>query len=337
MPQPKVNFYLLPTFFFVLFSTAALGQVQDSLKGDGLTFRDLTRVNRPLSYLTFGEGLGNLEPLLFEAQIASSFYVTGKRSQWTLQFSPHIVLRMKRTKSLPVENPSYIAPIYFHHRLGFWDKIFQSKFIYSRAYATVGLAHHSNGQEGPFFKNDGSINLENGSFSTNYASFALTLYQGISREGLSGFSLLELYYERHLPWLSLENGPFPRHLEDIYGLNRLKVKYSNLDLSKKGQQLPSKFLASSRIISQAGWIFGPIGQAEKSDIKERLLFSLRYMYYPEWLRDIALFTEFYRGQDYYNIRFERNLSVFKVGLISDPLNLGAATELFKRKDKAPGN
>lgn len=188
MALSKVYFYLLPIYFFILFSTAASRQVQDSLKEKKLTFKDLIRVNRPLSYATFGEGLGNLEPLLFEAQIASGFYITGKRSKWALQFSPHIILRMKRTESLPVENPSYIAPISFRYSLGFWEKLFQRKLHYPQAYATVVLAHHFNGQERPFFKDKGSINIENGSFSTNYASVALTLYQGKSREGMAGFS-----------------------------------------------------------------------------------------------------------------------------------------------------
>lgn len=335
MSLPRNYLYLILTYFFILFSIAASGQTQDSLKETKLTFNDIIRVNRPLSYITFGEGFGNLEPLLFEAQIASSFFITSKRSKWSLQFSPHILLRMKRTKSLPVENPSYIAPVYFHYRLGFGEKLFRGKFHYPQAYASVGLKHHSNGQKGIFFKDDGSINIESGSFSTNSASVALTIYQGKSREGLLGFSLLEIYYERHLTGLGIENVPFPEALEELYGLNRLKFKYSNLDLSKKGQELPSKFLTNSRIISQAGWIFGPMGKAKNNDLKERLLFSLRYLYYPEWLNDIALFADFYQGQDYYNIRFERNLTVFRIGLISDPLNLGAATELFKRKNKLP--
>lgn len=327
----KVYTQLLPLVFLLCSAFAASSQTKELTASDTLAFYDIIRVNRPLSYVTFAEGVGNLEPLLFEAQIASSFFVVGKKKQWALQLSPHILMRMKRTKSLPVENPSYKLPLFFHQHLNFWNKLFAGKGFYNNAYLSLGLTHHSNGQAGPFFKDDGSINLENGSFSTNFASAAITLYQGKDRKKLPGFSLLELYYERHLPWFAFETSLYEEPLKGLYGLDRLKLKYSNLNLSRKQEEIPGKFLSNSRLISQAGWIFGPLAGSDAGGFQERLLFSLKYLYYPQWLNEIALFTEFYRGQDYYNIRFARNLTFFRIGLISDPLNLGAAAELFRSK------
>lgn len=333
----KKLFYPLFIVFLTIISATASGQAPDTLQANNPGFQEVLRVNRPLSYVTFGEGFGNLEPLLFEARIASSFFINGKKRQWALQFSPHILMRMKREKSLPVENPSFQAALLFHHRLGFWNKLFLKKLLYPEAYVSLGLHHHSNGQAEPFFNDDGSINLEDGSFSTNFATAALTLYQADRWNGQPGYSLLEIYYERHLSWLDYENVPFPRALEGLYGLNRLKLKYSNLDLSRKkaeGQPAPSKFLANSRIMTEAGWIFGQMQQADEGDYRERLIFSFKYLYYPQWLNEIAFFAQFYRGQDYYNIRFERTLSVFRIGLISDPFNLGAATEVFRSNNKS---
>ena len=303
-----------------IFLNQAQAQEKDSTKLPLSYFQKVIRVNRPLSYITISQGIGNLDPLLFEAQVSPSFFVSTKRGSWALQVTPHIILRMKNERSYPIKNPSYILPINIHHRLGFWQKSFLNKLLYEKAYATVGFHHHSNGQSGKFFKRDGSLNIEGGSFSTNYVSFALTTYRHNADHNPAGVSLFQLYYERHLPGLSFEEATFSKALFDIYGLDRVYLQYSNLNLSRKNGVVSTKLLSNSRIISKAGWIFGPI-QASEVKIHKRLLLSFRYIYYPNWMDEIAFFSEYYQGQDYYNMQFEKHLSVFRIGLISDPLSI----------------
>lgn len=325
------TYYISISLILLFFSSASI-QAQDTTATNLTPFQKIIRANRPLSYLTLGQGIGNLEPLLFEAQVSPSFFVSFKREAWALQLTPHIILRMKNKRSFPVENPSYRVPLYFHHRLDFWEKTFFKELFFQKAYATYGLLHHSNGQEGPFFKDDGSINLDNGSFSTNAFSVTITSYENHNSSIPFGFNVLQLYYEQHLPWISFENAKYPNALEERYGLSRIFLQYSNLNLARKGVECPSRFLANSRIISRVGWIFGQRQEARPVDLGERLIASLRYIYYPQWLDEIALFAEYYQGEDFYNIRFERNLYVFRIGFISDPLRLRQPSNIFTRDE-----
>ncbi|MCF8337433.1 MAG: hypothetical protein K9I74_05565 [Bacteroidales bacterium] len=55
------------------------------------------------------------------------------------------------------------------------------------------------------------------------------------------------------------------------------------------------------------------------NIKERLLFKYTVSYHPRIAEDMSFFIQYYYGQDYYNIFFDRNISVLRIGLMSDQL------------------
>ena len=319
---------LLLGAFLLIGSGGAAAQSADTVQRKYNQFQKFVRISRPLSYITFGQGLGNLEPLLFEAQLSPSFFVSRKKGSWVLQLSPHIILRMKNKRSFPVENPSYKVPLSFHLNLGFWGRSFLQKLFYDKAYLSTTFQHHSNGQDGPFFWKNGGVNIKNGSFSTNSISFALTMHQPEEENDGRGFSILRLYYEHHLSWLGFEEKIYPYALKELYGLDRIMLQYNNFNLSRTRSNSASKFLQNSRFMSNAGWIMGTMKGIPADDIQERLLLSLKYAYHPSWMNELSFFAEFFQGQDYYNMRFERNLSIVRVGLISDPLKLGTVSDVF---------
>lgn len=50
---------------------------------------------------------------------------------------------------------------------------------------------------------------------------------------------------------------------------------------------------------------------------KRLTVSFRISVHPAALDDFTLFAQYYFGQDYYNINFEKTLNVLRFGIIAD--------------------
>ncbi|MGM0532132.1 MAG: hypothetical protein ACQER7_12365 [Bacteroidota bacterium] len=74
-----------------------------------------------------------------------------------------------------------------------------------------------------------------------------------------------------------------------------------------------------RQTAQAGWIFGEMGGASHTNVKKRLNFKYTFSYHPRIAEDMSVFVQYYYGQDYYNIYFNRNISVLRFGLMTDQL------------------
>ncbi len=51
----------------------------------------------------------------------------------------------------------------------------------------------------------------------------------------------------------------------------------------------------------------------------RLNASLRFYYRPKFLEDIGLFVQLYHGMDYYNIYFQHQISVIRLGIMTEIL------------------
>lgn len=300
--------YLLPLLSGLLFLLPQITFSQSAPpQTDGL--KTAIRASAASSYATFTEGAGNLEPLIFEAQLAHTFFMFARKKNWTLRFSPHILVRMQDKKSYPIDNPSFKFPLFFHHKLG--DA---SEGFLGQPFLSAGLTHHSNGQAGKFVNPDGSLNLENGSFATNYVTLGLGSYRHSNTEQAS-LRVYKLYLERHLTWLRTETEA-PEELKNRYGLTRLMGQFVAKNFAGS---TASRFLQQSGIRLKAGWIFGTLERRPVDDPAKRLLFSLRYLYSTAWMKSIAVFADFYYGQDYYNMRFQRNLEVFRIGISSDLL------------------
>jgi hypothetical protein len=120
------------------------------------------------TYVT-STGLGGTGPgLIFEGNIAPPFFIVSPTYNVALVATPKVVLRMFNARSKPVKTPSYMprATLYwFLHP----ESVAPGR---GARYLSVTLSHHSNGQDGPVFNPDGTVNHESGSFSTNFVEFA---------------------------------------------------------------------------------------------------------------------------------------------------------------------
>ena len=147
-------------FILIIFqSLSSLGQNEyDTIPSISLT--TIAHENQGNSFITFPLDLGNIEPIWFEANLIPNFNIrASKNSRLLGVLTPQIIIRMFQEESFPVRTPSYIPQLTVYYRLQAKPQI-NSTSVFGR------LAHHSNGQEGDFYLENGEINLNSGSFST---------------------------------------------------------------------------------------------------------------------------------------------------------------------------
>lgn len=281
--------------FIALLVWAADSRAQrnDALAEESLFFQSI-RANQDESYITFGQGIGNLEPLVFEARINPYFLLRTKdNSKWGATLSTNILLRMYALESLPVRSPSYMPNVVFYRQID------QNNERYN--YLFLKISHHSNGQEGKFFNDDGSINLFEGSFSTNYLELGFLL-----NETVIPLRHFQKYFRTSFEYhFKVDRSP---ELEGIYSFYRWNNAFRafRFPLGFDNQYVQSKI--------ETTWLFGGIKDVNSFDLSERFNFSLTFNYHPKVLTDVSLFANFYSGMDYYNMHFSRRLNVFRIGI-----------------------
>lgn len=80
--------------------TGLPGQENPAAINSESSFFQTIRANQRDSYITLGGGLGNMDPLIFEARIAPYFLLrTSDDSRWGATLSPEIILRMYAEES----------------------------------------------------------------------------------------------------------------------------------------------------------------------------------------------------------------------------------------------
>lgn len=123
-----------------------------------------------------------------------------------------------------------------------------------------------------------------------------------------------------------------RTIEEQYGFYRL---YSTFGLAGPRREYRKEWLnrwaQRSSIETQMGWIFGDLYEAGRIEARKRLILDIKYQYYPRWLDEFALFVRYYRGQDYYNIRFTNTLSNVSLGITSNTTKLQEAVRFLGEK------
>jgi hypothetical protein len=251
---------------------------------------DVVRTNLEPSYLVYPIGLSGLDPLFFEASIAPHFFVS--RPAWPFAFvlTPKIVLRLFREDSEPVKTPSYMprATVFV-----WFTETLTGK---PQLYTSFMISHHSNGQTGDFFLEDGSINHDTGDFSTNFLE--LTLYATGHTQRLFGWSALS--FEWHP---DINRSP---ELDGRYGFLRLHLASAVLS------QLPLHGALSVRLSA----VLDDLQRSSKHAavrVLERFPFSLRYAFVIPGF-DLGFYVAYYFGHDYYNIWFDRLVNVLQVGI-----------------------
>lgn len=271
-----------------------------------LSLSKVAQVNQTDSYFSFPGDLGNLDPLIFEANVNPNFVIRKREdSRIMLVLTPQILIRMYDEYSFPVRTPSYIPQLTFYYLNGSPQSLSHTTFF-------AKLAHHSNGQDGDFYMEleDGSqqINLKTGNFATNFIELGvITTSYGSKKNAVKFFkSAVEMHPKK---WM----------------LNDLRGKYSGLKWHNSfiAYKLPLAFGGSNRksrfsIKAETSWMFDSINDWEVFDIK-RWNGMLTMYYHPNFLEDIGFFIRFYHGMDYYNIYFDHRISYIQFGLMTEIL------------------
>lgn len=274
--------------------------------------------------ISFSNGFGNLEPTVMEAHFAARYGIVNQGRPWAITTNPKVMLRMADAESFPLRNPSFVVDMNYHRMLnGAWMKNKESAFY-------IGVEHHSNGQSGSFFlPGDTIIDIDNGNFAQNALEFGYTEYRnGNEDETHLRFQYLGLY-GRVFPAFAARWGG--HETEDRYGFYRAHLRFGIGGIRPGHRKGPFvKFREHSQLKLDLGYIFGEMLDAEVGDMNTRALVDVQYHYVLPFFNDISLMARFYRGQDYYNIRFNDTLSFLTFGLSSNLATTKSAMRYIKK-------
>lgn len=262
---------------------------------------------REPSYISALGGVGNIEPLMFEADIVPYYMLSlNKNNRWGIELSPRITLRMYNEKSYPVRTPSFIPRATFFYRISPNGDEGQDVFTY------FSWCHHSNGQDGNFYNPDSiTINTKSGNFSTNLIEGGVFLSHPDRKFPAAAINYIKISASYHYYQTP--------ELRSIYGRLRFFTDFqSSVNLSKflkifgSTANNPASHNAFFSQSIRIGWIAGDISNV-KAIAAERLVFRYTISFKPSFLDDVTLFAQYYYGQDYYNINFNRTLKVLRFG------------------------
>ena len=294
----QCSLLIMLSIFLVL---SGNGQERDSIPRIGLSI--ISQVNQGNSYITFPTDIGNIEPLWFEGNVIPNFYLRESRNSRLMGvLTPQIIIRMYQEKSFPVRTPSYMPQVTVYYQLTrHSDSHFKSLFI--------RLAHHSNGQEGDFFMENGDLNLKSGDFATNYFEPGFIITNVNKR--LNSYQFFKTSVEIHPP------GSGNSELDGIYSKVRWHNAFSIFKLPIKNEG-NTRLNANISLKGEATWMFGNVRNLDGTKF-DRLNLSLTFYYHPKFMEDIGLFAQFYHGSDYYNIYFSHRLDVLRFGFMTEKL------------------
>ena len=293
--------YLFTSSLVLIFINLSFAQqVNDTIPNVNLS--KIALINQSDSYVTLPFDIGNLEPLIFEANISPSFIIRQRKDSRLMGvLTTQIIIRMYNEESLPVRTPSYMPQITAYYLLS-KKQALNNHTVFGK------VAHHSNGQSGEFYDENGDINLISGNFSTNFMEFGYI------------FNKHNLKYNAEKFFkTSLEIHPKSWMFEEIRGIysgfrwhntfSAFKIPIGNLD-KKKRAQISLKLNTMIMLDDINDW---------NTFDSNRFNGSLTFYYHPKFLEEIGFFVQYYHGMDYYNIYFMHQIDVLRFGIMTDIL------------------
>lgn len=266
-----------------------------------LTLDKIALINQSDSYITFPTDIGNIEPLMFEANVNPSFVIRKRKdSKLMAVLKPQITIRMYHEESYPVRTPSYIPQISVYY-LANKDEALNYLVFFGK------IAHHSNGQEGNFYNDDNTINLQSGNFATNFLEFGV----------------IKTAYSNRLKAIKTMKSSIEFHPKS-WMLDELKGMYSGLRWHNSFTSF--KFPLTDSHSDKANFSLKAETTLMLDNYNDLGLFdfdrfnaSVTFYYHPKFLEDIGLFVQFFHGMDYYNIYFQHQISVIRFGIMTEIL------------------
>ena len=266
-----------------------------------LSLDRIALINQTDSYITFPTDIGNIAPLMFEANVNPSFVIRERKdSKLMAVLTPQITIRMYNEDSYPVRTPSYIPQVSAYYLANKKDAL-DFLVLFGK------IAHHSNGQDGGFYNDDSTINQQTGNFATNFFEFGI----------------LKTAYSNRLKAIKTLKSSIEIHPKS-WMLQELKGKYSGLRWHNTFTSFKfplkddNKDRANFSLKAESTLMLDNFNDLDELDF-DRFNASLTFYYHPKFLEDIGLFVQFYHGMDYYNIYFEHQISVIRFGIMTEIL------------------
>lgn len=292
-------------------------------QNDQQRFSRYILANSEVGYITFLDGIGNLEPLWFEAKMVPNYLIRIREDSRTgAVLTPKVIIRMYREDSEPVSTPSYMPQITLYHQMKNFNPLKSNIF-----YLFGRVVHHSNGQDGDFYNDDGSINTRDGTFSTNYieVGFFFAKLFSLHPNATEFFRSSIEYHPKDMQDKVLNDkyGNIRWH-NDIKIFKFTKETFNSIfsgNGNMQGSSENQKARPYFRAVINTTFIFGEMEDVDVLDFSKRFGGSITLSYNPKYLEDVRLFVQYYYGQDYYNIHFENTLSELRIGLIADPFGI----------------
>jgi hypothetical protein len=267
-----------------------------------ISLTTIAQAHQGNSYITFLEGIGKIEDLWFEANLIPSFYIRkSKDSKLLGVLTPQVILRMYQEESFPVRTPSYMPQITVYYSL-------YNQLEYGGLSLFGRLAHHSNGQQGDFYLDDGGINFKSGNFSTNYIEAGFIKTSMNKRFG--AVKMVRTSFQVNPPALS------DVELDGRYSFYRWNNLLYIFKLNNSSAEFNQSKRANISLKAELNWLFGDLEDTRFLDF-DRISFSGTFTYHPEFFEDIVLFLQYYYGKDYYNIYFTNTVNVVRLGIMTE--------------------
>ncbi len=272
-------------------------------------FKQTINSSHPRSYFA-PANFGNEENFVFEGRISDHYFINFRRNaNWAADADISITLRMLDKESVPIYTPSYNPGINIYH-------FSTPKFLNEENFINaIGFYHYSNGQNGEFYNEDGSINYKTGNFSTNYISIKnFSLFRDPKRNFVKAVwgSELQIFV-----------GTYSK-MRPLYPKARLNLscetlitnfrKGFNLFYNKDSDIYDEEKFTLHRLKINLGFFFGYM---RDTNFEDRFTVELTNSFKPKWLDDFSFFLKYYYGRDYYNIHFTEKLSQISFGIMAD--------------------
>lgn len=260
------------------------------------------------SYVGLGSGLRtgrdqSPDHLLYEAQVAKNIHIfSHELSMGTLRLDLPLrfVVRQTTDDSKPVVTPSYNPGLRLY-------LVARDSGDGAPHYASLGLFHYSNGQDGAPLLPNGRVNFKTGSFNTNYVELAY-------HRGLAGASI-ERRSDWRLSWRRHFTGSWDEAQPRQYPKQQLKLEHFQGLL----QQLQLRTSLAYRWGHEYR-VFNPVNPELNQDLKtgDRLQVAAELWWTPpapRWFSEsgFGLYLRYDYGHDDYNIRFQQRINRLMLG------------------------
>jgi hypothetical protein len=229
------------------------------------------------------------------------------RSRFFFFIDPRVNLRLFAAQGAPVKSPSYMPNGTLDFRIS--DDTLRPHFL------SVAYSHHSNGVRGPTLNPDGTFNVGDGKFTTNFYTLTYHTGQETQTDALLINRYTSLGLELHTALIGLG---YSHALKDKYGFVRLNGDYLYTISPNSSKSKDKKcFYKRQSIELSTVYIMDKYDDYNTLDIKKRLNILLKYYYQLPFMRNASIMMGGgYRGQDEYNIFFQSSYAYLTVGLAS---------------------